>query len=109
MVIIERKENENKKVSFTATGHAGSIEDTESRLVCSAVSILIQTFIQCGQDWVNKGLLESFSAVAASGNTNINISYDEKNKGIYEIFEYVIMTGFQLLQNSFPDKVTLVV
>lgn len=109
MVIIERKENKNKTISFIATGHAGNIEDSESRLVCSAVSILIQTFIQCGQDWVNKGLLESFSAVAASGNTNINISYDEKQANNYENLEHIIMTGFQLLQNSFPDKVTLVV
>lgn len=108
MVIIERKENKNKTISFTATGHAGNIEDSESRLVCSAMSILIQTFIQCGQDWVNKGLLESFSAVAASGNTSINISYNKENKGNYEIFEYVITTGFLLLQNSFPDKIKLV-
>lgn len=109
MVIIERKENKNKTISFIATGHAGNIEDSESRLVCSAVSILIQTFIQCGQELASKGLLKSFSAVAASGNTSINISCDEKHENNYENLERVIVTGLLLLQNSFPDKVTLVV
>lgn len=109
MIIVERKENENKVINFTATGHAGNIEDIESRLVCSAVSILIQSFIQCGQELASKGLLKSFSAVAASGNTNISISYDEKHKNNYENLERVIVTGLLLLQNSFPDKITLVV
>ena len=109
MVNVERKENESKVISFTAIGHAGNIEDIESRLVCSAVSILIQTFMQCGLELASKGLLKSFSAVAASGNTSINISYDEKHENSYKNLERVIMTGLLLLQNSFPDKINLVV
>lgn len=96
-----------KAFCLTLSGHAGAAPKGMD-LVCSAVSALVHTAAQCALDHYTDGELTEFPMVelkpgAAQVAAVAQPSYLEKVEQTFE----TVMTGCKLLQQQYPQFVTV--
>lgn len=106
MTIVKFSGNSKAKISIT--GHAEYSKKGEPDIVCSAVSMLSTTLVQCLTEMEEKGYIENLHKKMKDGEVKVNFTI--KSEGYYgvNILLYTIFTGFLLLQNQYPDNVKVI-
>lgn len=86
----------DKDISLSVEGHAGYAQGED--IVCSAVSILVQTLLAY---LIAEDLKPSYTL--KKGDTHIFAEGDKAHTAFL-----VIMTGLKLMEDTFPDHIRLV-
>lgn len=90
---------------ITITGHADFNPGLD--IVCSAVSVLSYTLMQCLKDAEDKGCLTECSINTKSGDVYISVKPEQFYRKLLENTVDTIITGFELLADKYPDNVKL--
>lgn len=90
---------------ITITGHADFNPGLD--IVCSAVSMLTYTLMQCLSDAEDKGCLTECSINTKSGDVYISVKPEQFYRKLLENTVDTIITGFELLADKYPDNVKL--
>lgn len=95
-------------VRITIKGHAEAKRVNDSDLVCSSISILSTTLVQCLLDATDKGYIEKYDYNTNDGDVSIKFSIVREGLTMINAILYTIFTGFELLQNQYPDNVKII-
>lgn len=90
---------------ITITGHADFNPGLD--IVCSAVSMLTYTLMQCLKDAEDKGCLTECKMSYQSGDVFISVMPEQFYRKLLENTVDTIITGFELLADKYPDNVKL--
>ncbi len=90
---------------ITITGHADFNPGLD--IVCSAVSMLSYTLMQCLKDAEDNGCLTECSINTKSGDVYISVKPEQFYRKLLENTVDTIITGFELLADKYPDNVKL--
>lgn len=93
------------KITIDVQGHAGFNPGND--IVCASTSILTYTLVQNLLDLTEVGLLEYCKTSEKDGSLNIKIKTNDKGKALTGIVIKAIMTGYELLENQYPNNVSL--
>ena len=107
MTEITFKEDSNEFI-ITVKGHAGFNPGYD--IVCSAVSILTTTLVQCLMDIENERIINITEHSIKCGDVYIKLSTmkseREATNRLITVLD-TIKTGFELLQSHYPNNVRL--
>lgn len=91
--------------TITVDGHAGFNPGND--IVCAAASMLTYTLVQNLLDLTGAGLLEWCKTDEKDGSMKIKVKTNKKGEAVAKIAIKTIMTGYELLQNQYPENVKL--
>lgn len=93
------------KVRIDITGHAGY--NPGSDIVCAAVSCLSYTLMQRLRDMDNYNYFHKMEVQFDSGEVHIAVDAKDIYRLEVEATLVTILTGFELLENKYPDNIRL--
>lgn len=93
------------KITIDIQGHAGFNPGND--IVCASASMLAYTLMQNLMDLTNVGLLEYCKTSEKNGILNIKVKTNNKGEAVVKIVIKTIMTGYELLENQYPNNVSL--
>ena len=106
MVTVEYSQR-NNCFSLEVHGHAGAAPKGMD-IVCGAVSILTLTAAQAVLNLYDKGCLTAFpSVVLGNGNSLVAAVAVMEHAQVLRLTFETVMTGFFLLQEQYPEYVTV--
>lgn len=104
MVTVKAWKEQNE-YRLDIAGHAGYNPGND--IVCAAVSILATTLAQQMQELEDIDAFSAMECVLEAGNVHIYARVREGRVWRYDVLFDTVMTGFQLLNNTFPEHVSV--
>ena len=98
-------ENEHYNIIFS--GHAAKINADEGNILCSAVSMLSQTFLQCARD-LDNGKTIIHDEDMENGYLRVKVVYPANRRRFILGQIAFLETGIRLLQEAYPDQIHMV-
>lgn len=98
---------DTEQYSIVFSGHAAKINDGEGNILCSAVSMLSQTFLQCARD-LDNGKNITHDEDMEDGYLRVKMVYPA-NRRKYILGQISFLeTGLRLLQDAYPEQIHMV-
>lgn len=102
MIRIDFPEVADNQTSLSVIGHSGSAEKGRD-IICSAVSVLVQTFAA----GVEKELNAEIKGLRSDGKCQIKIRVKPEVEKEFEAVCKVFKFGFQKLAQAYPEQVLM--
>lgn len=100
-----RAEKKKNRYQLDIRGHAGYNPGND--IVCASVSILAYTMAQEMQELDDLGLFRNMECLMEEGNVHIVAEIREARGWRFDALFHTILTGFELLNNRYPQNVHL--
>lgn len=98
---------ETEQYTIVFSGHAAKINAGEGNILCSAISMLSQTFLQCARD-LDNGKTYTHDEDIEDGYLRVNVIYPTNRRKFIMGQISFLETGIRLLQEAYPKQIHMV-